>query len=225
MHSRTLPGRRQARGMTLLEVCIAVGVLSTAILGVFSLFVTTERLSVIAREESIALYAAEEAINEIRNAPYSTSEPEVYKIVALYDKNTRPVNLDGPNATKQRLSMGDVTAPLTSVGTGDGIKVTDELGIVMINEESPDESHFGDVDSDGDLDFPLDLNLNGKFNDVLTNPFPVDLGGTTASNDTIATPLMKLVPVAVIVRWNSMAGIERRIQILTFINDRLGSLP
>lgn len=221
---------RQPRGMTLLEVSIACGVLATAIMGIFSLFISTERMSIIAREEAIALYAAEAAINEIRTAPFATSQPGVIKIVAEYDKNTRPVSLDGPNATQQRLSMGPVSAPIVVAGA-DGQKVADELGIVIINEESPDESHFGDVDADGDLDFPVDLNQNGKFNDVLNiaanaNIFPRDLGGdSTLNNETLAPSLMKLVPIVVVVRWNSMAQLERRIQVITFITDRLGDLP
>lgn len=211
------------RGLTLLEVSIAVGVLATAIMGVFSVFISTERMGIIAREESIALYAAEEAINEIRNAPFTTSQPTVIKVVSDFDKETRAVNLDGPNATKQRLSMGDVTAP-SGASAGDGIKVNNELGIIMIASEAPIESDYGDVDGDGDLDFPLDLNQNGRFTDTVSNAFPFDLGGTTGVDTSLSVPLMKIVPVAVIVRWNSMAGIERRIQIVTFITDRLGSL-
>lgn len=221
---------RQPRGMTLLEVSIAVGVLATAIMGMFSLFMSTERMGIIAREESIALYAAEAAINEIRTAPFTTSQPGVIKIVADYNNNTQAVSLDGPNATQQRLSMGSVSAPIVVSGA-DGLKAANELGIILITEESPDESHFGDVDADGDLDFPVDLNQNGRFNDILSasgtgNIFPRDLGGdSTLNNESLSANLMKLAPIVVVVRWNSMAQLERRIQVITFITDRLGDLP
>lgn len=217
-------GRR--RGLTLLEVCIAMGVLATTVMGVSNLFITSERMSVIAREEAIAMYAAEAVINEMRSAPFSSAAGQ--KIVANYEKETRPVTLDGPNATKQRLGMGDVSAP-PGASAGDGIKVANELGIVMIYEESPNETHFGDVDGDGDRDFPVDLDLNGSFNDTLSalgtgKTFPMNLGGDNNRIDqTIPVSLMKLVPVVIVVRWNSMAQLERRMQILTFIADRSGN--
>jgi len=216
--------------MTLLEVSIAMGVLATAIMGIFSLFVTSERMKVIAREESIAMYAAEEKINEIRSRPFSTTYLyDTGLLVGDYHNTTYPVNLDGPKAVQQRLGMGVVSA-LRKTGntTADQVKVSNELGVFIINAESPNEENFGDPDGDGDLDFPIDLNQNGLFTDTLNTPgtgltFPMDLGGDTAFvNETIATTQLKLAPIAVVVRWMSLAGLERRIQILTFVSDRSG---
>ena len=65
--------RRTQEGFSLLEVVIAAGVLATAILGSISFFVTSERFALLAREDSIALYAAEEVINEIRASKFSTT--------------------------------------------------------------------------------------------------------------------------------------------------------
>ena len=222
------PHRRSQLGLTLIEVMIAFAVLSTMIMGISSLFITTERMSIISREEAIAMYAAEAVINEIRSMPFSRRGNSSQKIVADYNNETRPVTLDGPSATKQRLGMGKVGA-LPGASLGDGFKVDNEMGILLINQESPRESDFGDVDGDGDRDFPVDLNLNGSFNDVLSAPgtgqtFPMNLGGDKYKCDqTIPMDLLRLVPIAVILRWNSMAHLERRIQILTFIADRSGN--
>ena len=225
-----LTSSRRPRGLTLLEVSIAVGVLATAIMGIFSLFVTSERMKILAREESIAMYAAEEKINEIRSRPFSTTYLyDTGMLVSGYHNTTYPINLDGPKAVQQRLSMGPVSAVRkTGNSTADELKVTDELGIFIINAESPVEENFGDPDGDGDLDFPIDLNQNGSFTDTLNTAgtgltFPMDLGGDTALvNETIAVTQLKLAPIAVVVRWMSLAGLERRIQILTFITDRSG---
>ncbi len=223
----------KTRGLTLLEVTIASGALATSILGAISFYATSERFSLITREESIAVYAAQKAINEIRALPFSTSD-ENQLIVADYDKETRPVNLYGPEGSNQRLSMGDLEAR-PGASAGDGMKVTDELGILMINEEAPLESNFGDTKEvgggapDGDIDFPIDLNRNGRNSDQLTSAdvgesFPRNLGGETKGIDAGAIPvsLLQLVPVVIVVRWQSMAGLERNLQVLTFITDRSG---
>jgi type II secretory pathway pseudopilin PulG len=227
--------------MTLLEVTIAMAVMSTAIISVFGLFITSERFGIIAREESLALYAAEEVINEIRSKPFTVSvpdtDPNTRETVAEFHHACFPVNLVGAVVPAQRL--GVASAPIIDAGLSpDGLKVEQELGVVVVNEESPCEGHFGDVDGDGDQDFPVDLDLNGKFNDTLDQAyrdaafasggvklaFPVDLGGdVNLANETITRDLLRLVPLAVVVRWTSVAGLERRVQVLTFITDREGA--
>ena len=213
------------RGLSLLEVSIAIGVLSTSILGIFSLYITTETMKIVSREDAVALYAAEEVINEIRSAPFSTTTGE--KVVTDYSNETRTINLVGLQGANHRL--GEVAATVLS-GSPDGLKVEEELGIVIITEEKPTESNFGDVDGDGDMDFPVDLNLNGAFTDYLSTvsaeqTFPLDLGGDSGLQDTALTlSELRLVPVAVVVRWQSVAGMERRIQVLTLITDRSGGL-
>ena len=208
------------RGVTLLEVVIALGILTTAIVALCTGIVTAERLEVLAREEAIALAAAEAAINEIRAAPFSGGTKNVYQ----FHNERRHVMLAGTAAPNMHL--GAASAPIVS--GGDGRKVPEEMGIIIINEESPHESYYGDVDNDGDLDFPVDLNLNGSYTDYLSTPtvgqaFPMNLGGDSGRMDeTIDRSLLRLVPVAVVVRWTSQLGGERQIQIVTFIGDRLG---
>ncbi len=227
------------RGLTLLEVTIAMSVMSTAIVAVFQLFITSERFGTIAREDSLALYAAEQMINEIRSKPFTVSvpdaDPNTRQTVAEYHNATFNVNLVGAVVPSQRL--GVASAPIIS-GTPDGLKVQQEMGVIIINEESPNEGHFGDTDGDGDLDFPVDLDLNGNFANTLDQvywdnaqttravnlAFPVDLGGDkNLKTETITRDLLRLVPLAVVVRWTSLAGLERCVQVLTFITDREGA--
>ena len=88
----------------------------------------------------------------------------------------------------------------------------------------------------------VDLNLDGSFSSNLTAnncmtptkdmtntlTFPIDLGrDKTSFTDTFdpalgEISLMRLIPLAVVVRWDSRAGLPRRVQILTFITDREG---
>ncbi|GMV80912.1 MAG: hypothetical protein AMXMBFR7_20960 [Planctomycetota bacterium] len=221
---------RHPKGLTLLEVSLAMVVLTTAIMGVYSLFITSEMLATLSREESIAMYAAKGVINRMRAAPFendtwnpATDSPESRPVWA-YHNYVEPVNLAGPNAPNQRLGA-------IVVDGGDGDKVPQELGVQVIGMESPDESVFGDVDGDGDLDFPVDLNGNGRYDDVLTvsspvHPFPMDLSGSASITDNLMNSLnlLRFVPVVVVVRWRSQAGMETRIQLVTFLTDRLGNL-
>jgi type II secretory pathway pseudopilin PulG len=207
------------RGLSLLEVSASLGVLAVAISGMTSLFISYQRSQILVREEQIALTAIQQLINEMRAAPFSTSTGE--KIVADFNKETRTVNLDGPGGQNQRLSMDRMEAP----GGGDGLKVDNEMGVILVNEENPNEGHFGDVDGDGDRDFPIDLNQNGKTTDspVTGSIFPLDLGGdNTLTNETIAPSLLKIVPVVVVVRWQSISGLDGSVQVLTLITDRSG---
>jgi len=207
------------RGLSLLEVCASLGVLAIAISGMTSLFISYQRSQILVREEQIALTAIQQVINEMRASPFSTTTGE--KIVADFNKETRTVNLDGPGGQNQRLSMNRLSAP----GGGDGLKVDNELGIIIVNEENPNEAHFGDVDGDGDRDFPIDLNQNGRTDDAVVTGsiFPMDLGGdATLTNETITPSLLKIVPVVVVVRWESISSLEGRVQVLTLITDRSG---
>ena len=241
------PASLRPTGLTLLEVSLAVAVLSTTVLAVFGLFLTSERLATIAREESLALYAAEEIINEIRSKPFKAvldADPGTRQTVLKYHHHTRPVNLVGAVVPAQRL--GQASAPVREPAKNpDGLKCDEELGVIIISDETPCESDYGDVDNDGDLDFPVDLDLNGQFGDTLdqlyadqafltrgvTLAFPMDLGGTrNAIEDALPgnpdeqLDLLRLVPLAVVVRWTSVAGTERRVQVLTFITDREGGM-
>lgn len=240
--------RRRMRGLTLLEVSIAVVILALAVVGIFNLFLTTERMNIIAREEATALFAASEKINEIRAKPFSvasrTPDPTDNEIVADYYLDTFPVNIAGDNVPNQRL--GTCEAPIANAGLAPDALMGNngnEMGVVIIHDESPNEGNYGDTDGDGDLDFPVDLNLDGSFSSNLTAnncmtptkdmnntlTFPIDLGRDKTSFTDSFDPalgeisLMRLIPLAVVVRWDSRAGLPRRVQILTFITDREGS--
>ncbi len=221
--------RRHPKGLTLLEVSLAMVVLTTAIMGVYSLFITSEMLATVAREEAVAMYAAKGVINRMRAANFvndtwnPATDPAENRPVWAFHNYVEAVNLAGPNAPNQRLGA-------IVVSGGDGNKVPQELGVVVIGQESPNEASFGDVDGDGDLDFPIDLNGNGSYSDVLdsagtNHPFPLHLGGDALAVDEdfmSGLNLLRFVPVVVAVRWRSQAGFERRIQLVTYLTDRLG---
>ncbi|MCZ7647701.1 MAG: prepilin-type N-terminal cleavage/methylation domain-containing protein [Planctomycetota bacterium] len=218
------------RGLTLLEVSLAMVVLTTSIMGVYSLFITSEMMQVLAREESLAMYASKGVINQLRVAPFENSafvegtSPEEERPVFAYHNYRKKVDLAGPVAPNQRLGA-------ISIAGGDGRKVDEELGVILIYQESPNESDFGDVDGDGDLDFPIDLNGNGSYSDVLStpdpakHPFPLNLGGDkSVLTEDFGSSLsfLRFIPVVVVVRWRSLSGLERRVQLVTYLTDRLG---
>lgn len=192
----------QPKGLTMIEVVVAAGLLATAALATLNCWVSAERFNLINREEQVALQAAESVINEMRQQPVAN--------LANYDKTTRKVD------------FGD--------GVNHGVLVPNELAIFIINEESPNESHFGWTQVSTSIEFPVDLNGNGSTTDIINTPtagqiFPMDLGGSKAAiNETLAPSLLRLFPVVIVVRWQSQAGVERRIQVNTFLTDRMGGM-
>ena len=57
--------------MTLIEVIIAVAVLAIAMAGVFGAIMICFQMNYRAREDSVALSAAEDMLTQIRNAVYA----------------------------------------------------------------------------------------------------------------------------------------------------------
>ena len=98
----------------------------------------------------------------------------------------------------------------------------DEGEVIIIQDETPDEGSYGrDLDGDGNPD-GVDLNSDGQRTGVISAPgssiFPLDINGTNGTGDEfVAAASMNLMPVVVVVRWRSMTGIERRIQLMSVI--------
>jgi len=59
------------QGMTLLEVLMAVALISVAVMGTFTAWMNSQRLQALQREESIVQAAIERYMNDIRSRPFS----------------------------------------------------------------------------------------------------------------------------------------------------------
>lgn len=66
------------RGMTLLEVLMAVALISIAVMGTFTAWMNSQRLQALQREESIVQSAIERYMNDIRSRPFTQMDNPVY---------------------------------------------------------------------------------------------------------------------------------------------------
>ena len=186
-----------ARGLTLIELMIAVAILAIAICGIMSAYFSSHRLNVRSREEAIAVAAAQDKLAEIREHSFAD-------IVSTYGGQTFQV-------------LG-----LTPVTPG-----ADQGEVIIINDESPDEAAYGrDLDPPVGPD-GVDLDGNGRRTDVLgvatvTSTFPADLDGDGATITPVVAPAaFKLIPAVVVVTWRGSSG-TARVQTMTMIADRDG---
>jgi type II secretory pathway pseudopilin PulG len=197
-----------AKGLTLLEVGMATLILALAITGTMGAFTVGKKQSFLVREEAVALAAAQEILEEMRSTPFD-------QVYFQYQGLARPVFMAGDRVDLQRLGIGG----------------SDELEVIIVTSEMPNEADYGrDLDGDGAPD-GVDLNGNGSTNDVITvvNPvqaFPLDLNGNAQieadpAGDCSGDPgSMRILPVVVLVRWRSNSGLLGRVQLIAFITDR-----
>lgn len=186
-----------ARGLTLVELMIAVAILAITICATMSAYFSSHRLNVRSREEAIAVAAAQDKLAEIREHNFDD-------VVNAYGGQTFQVF--GLNPVAPGVDQGEV---------------------IIINDETPDEAAYGrdleaPVGPDG-----VDLNGNGRRTDVLglatvTGTFPADLDGDGAATTPVVAPAaFKLIPVVVAVTWQGPSG-TARVQMMTMIADRDG---
>ena len=189
--------RNKEAGMTLLEVVIAVAVLAVAVCGTVGAMLACYQMNTRSREENLATAAAQDMLATIRETPFEN-------IVASFSGTTFRVN--GLNTPAGGADHGEV---------------------IIIADETPDEAVYS-----RDLELPagpdgLDLNGDGDRTDVLNAPdptstFPYDLDGDGALvTGAVAPANFKLIPVVVLVRWESSTGMAR-LQFMTMIVDRDG---
>jgi|GEM_PF-5834890 len=180
-------------GLSLLEVMIAITVLSIAIMGTSNAWLNAQRLSVLQREEAIVQSAINRYINDMRALPFT----QVDNISSEADPNIASNPLPGfsggdyaagsnrKKPGKFKLYLGGSpgglqtdgalrglivsTTPFTdSVAFGDrfvalGTNVP-EMRIIFINNEIPTESQMGE--EPGALLDGIDLDADGRISNV-----------------------------------------------------------
>jgi len=188
---------RDSRGMSLLEVTIAIAVLAVMVCGVTMVIVSTSRLNTITREEAIAHAAAQDLLAQIRETPFEN-------IV--------------PNYQGMTFAVPGLRNPRVGVDHGE---------VIIIDDETPDEAAYGRNLGAGGGSPGVDLNGDGDRADILNVPavnsvFPVHLDADIVNFiDVVAPADFKLIPVVVLIRWDSGEGISR-LQIMTVVADRDG---
>jgi prepilin-type N-terminal cleavage/methylation domain-containing protein len=189
--------RQTQAGLTLIEVVIAVAVLAVAMAGVFGAIMICFQMNTRAREDSIALSAAQDMLAQIRNTVFEN-------VPTTYDGMTFPVPGLAP--------------PSPGVDPGE---------VVIIRDETPDESVYcRDLEAPAGPD-GVDLNGDGDTWDILDTAvpgetFPLDLNREDGPvSDEVALDKMKVIPVVVLVRWRSRGGLAR-MQLVSVVVDRDG---
>jgi type II secretory pathway pseudopilin PulG len=187
------------RGLTLLEVIVAGAMLSVALLATFNVWVNSERLGSMAREEAVAQAAINEMLSRMRATPFN-------QITNSQFDPTNPGFSGGDDLSAQyRLLPGQFPARVGSDTTLHGVRVSTtnfdgafhagdrfyaadenvaELRVIFINNENPIESQLGEINGNAD---GLDLDGDGL---ISTAPFPANPGlDYSLFSDTGSQPL------------------------------------
>ena len=180
------------KGVTLVEVMIAISVLAIAVAGTISAVQTSNMSNTISREHARAAEAAQAMIAEIRAESFN-------QIVSRYENTTFNVDFypEQRRAGAPRMGIG---------GAAEG-------EVVIVRDENPSRFNYGrDLDGDGTPD-GVDLGT------VWGSGLDLDAsGGIDAAGVTIAPGALQVIPVYVIVRWQTVGGpLTGRVQLCTFI--------
>jgi prepilin-type N-terminal cleavage/methylation domain-containing protein len=183
---------RSAAGFTLLELMVAVTVMAVMIAGAAMTLNSSWRQNQFMREEVAAIRAAEDKIAELRGMGLDGLKTAIVDSTLM---TSFPVTLVRGHGARMGPSGGD------------------EGQVIPILDEDPDETAYG-VDG-------VDIDDNGTVATTTAGSiFPIDLNGDGDDTDDLSTSVgdMKLIPVVVVVRWESLAkGLTGRVQLLTVI--------
>jgi Tfp pilus assembly protein PilV len=75
----TMTDRRRRRGLSLIEVCTAIALLAFVFMALFSSLLSSSQLSSASSEEVVALQCAQNQIEKMKAAPFSTVFTNYYK--------------------------------------------------------------------------------------------------------------------------------------------------
>jgi prepilin-type N-terminal cleavage/methylation domain-containing protein len=220
-----MKSRKRERGLSLVELVIAMAILAVAIMALVSGIMSSSQIQQTTREKVIAYNAAREVIEQMRS----------YRIDDIYYRfnSNSGDDLAPPNPGNTfhvpRLGMpssipGLWTLPATwSVsGPGSALPWTDtSLGITngfgdLLGKDGVGEiifpevgGHLSETYVDADMGMPKDLNRNGKATDVNVAHVPYD-----------ATQDYTILPVKVRVTWKGINGKNTKIEVNTFITEK-----
>jgi prepilin-type N-terminal cleavage/methylation domain-containing protein len=187
---------RGRAGFTLLEVTICMAILAVALSGTIAAILVTTQMNTQAEAEMLATAATEQALAQVRQTPFDN----------LYADYVNP-----GNPAKRYFTIDGLAPPATGVAHGE---------VILILDETPDESTYGQPLAVGDPAAGVDLNANGSTTDSLGGGFGVDIDGDgVVDADPIPPAELQLIPVVVLVRWRSGEGIQR-FQVMTMVVAR-----
>ena len=182
---------KSKKGVTLVEVMIAVSVLAVAVTGTIAAVQTSNMSNTLSREYARANEAAQTQIAEIRAESFN-------QIVGRYENATFNVDFypEQRRAGAPRMGIG---------GAAEG-------EVVIVRDERPSRFSYGrDLEpADGTPDgvdlgtiWPIDLDANGLIDGV---------------GVTVAPGALQVIPVYVIVRWQTVGRpLTGRVQLCTFV--------
>jgi prepilin-type N-terminal cleavage/methylation domain-containing protein len=178
-------------GFSLLEVMICMAILAIAIAGTASAVMVSTQLSNRANNDALAVAAAEDMLAQIRETAFD-------QIATTFSGKT--------------FTVAGLPFPSGTVPQGE---------VIIINSETPNEAAYGRNLGGVDGGPGVDLNGNGRFNDVLSGAtFGQDIDGDGAYTTATVLPAnYKLIPVVVLIRWRSGEGMQR-VQVMTSIANR-----
>jgi len=197
--------RSGSAGFTLLEVTICLAILAISISMAISAILVTAQMNTRAEAEMLATSAAEEALAQFRPTPFLDTTAPYDDIDSHYV--APPASADD----RRFFTVPGLQAPAPGQPHGE---------IIVILDETPDEAAYGRNLGPGGGAPGVDLNGNGRTNDVLAGGFGVDIDGDGALDaDPILKANRRLLPVVVLIRWGTGEGIQR-LQIMTMVVDR-----
>jgi len=190
--------------MSLVEIMIAIAIVSLTFLAMMSLVNSSGQIHSDASHRTIAHNAARQVLEEMRGTNF-------HEILSQYNsagaKNTFYVT---------GLPPGPWTGTWTNPITGTVEPRTDVQGKVFLPENSTgriDEDPSGSTEMimlAKELGLPKDLNRNNTTNDT----------GLYAVADGSLADALKILPVKVEVRWRSAGGQYSNVKIMTYIRER-----
>ena len=191
--SRAPRGGKGRRGVTLIELIIAVAVLGLALILLMSIIFSSGTLQEATREKAIAYNFVRKLIEEMRSAPFDPVKTPTGNVFALY---APPVGGNANRPGTKYTYWTDATNLKNQLGLNSPVSGP-QLEIIFPIRNN----HLDETMTDLDLQMPKDLDWTG-------------LADSTNVDDTF-----KILPVKIIVHWSGIHNLQNQVQICTFLTS------
>ena len=215
-----MKARPRQRGLTLVELIIAMAILAVAIMALVSSITSSGQIQQVTREKTIAYNAARQQIEKMR--VYATAEIYSRYNSTTADDGNYPSGLHPGNT----FHVPRLTTPSTNVPTYWSVQVgttTKEAWTSTTVGGVTQKDTFGDLignDGVGEIVFP---ESGGQLTETYVDAgmgMPRDLNRDGDALDTNVGGSYKILPVKVTVRWKSMNGRDLYVEVYTLITDK-----
>lgn len=186
--------RRRDRGISMVEIMIALVVIAVALLALVSLMTSAGSIQDDSRERTLAYNAARQKIEEMRNLT------ELATIYTTYNSAQ----------TANRFRVDDIPVgrgPMRPSTTTPTLPQIPAQGQIFFPEETPGAGIKEDLTTNGILkkqfSLPKDLNQSGA----------IDAGVIPAAN-------LTLLPVMVRIEWRTAGGKFSQVEVVTYITKK-----